>query len=385
MPYAEGRTYFDADSHIMELQDWLSSYAEPGVSEQIGSMKLGGAGALADKAVEDAAARRGDPAAAAQLEDKLMTAKGWGALGAFDPEERSRALDLLGFERQLVFSTFSPSQFLLSDDPKLRWGGLRAHNLGVADFCSRDERLLPVALLPLDDPERAATEVEACLTDGMAAIHVTHDAPPECSHTHPVYDGVWGRLAEAGVPFVLHVGGSHRGIRRSLHNNGLPPVSDFIGGGENIRSKDYMALHHAPEIFLSVMALDGVFDRFPRLHGAAIELGALWVPSMITRLELATNNFRKTEPQLNSMELKPAEYLRRQCWFTPFPGEPVGQLIELAGDDLFMFSSDYPHPEGTKDPLGRFRATMTDVSDASQERFYSGNFADFLRLPVPVS
>ncbi len=106
------------------------------------------------------------------------------------------------------------------------------------------------------------------------------------------------------------------------------------------------------------------------------------MPSLLTRLELATHNFRKTEPQLNSMELKPAEYVHRQMWFTPFPGEPVGQMIELAGDDLFLFSSDYPHPEGTRDPIGRFEATMEGVSDAARERFYSGNFADMMRMGI---
>jgi uncharacterized protein len=380
MPYAEGRTYYDADSHIMELHDWLAAYADDAVRPAIRPLELGGAGARAERAVDEAAARRGDPAKAAALEERLMTAKGWGALGAFDPDERSRALDLLGFERQLVFSTFSPTQFLYSKDPAVRWGGNRAHNRAVVDFCSRDERLLPVALVPLDDPERAAAEVGACLADGAAAVHVTHDAPPEQSHTHPAYDGVWGRLAEAGVPFVLHVGGSNRGIRASLHNNGLAPVTDFIGGGENVRSKDYMALHHPAELFVACMAMDGVFERFPRLHGGAIELGALWVPSLLTRLDLATNNFRKTEPQLTAMPLKPSEYLHRQMWFTPFPGEPVGQLIELAGDDLFLFSSDYPHPEGTKDPLGRFEASLHGTGEPAKERFYSGNFADFLRL-----
>jgi predicted TIM-barrel fold metal-dependent hydrolase len=374
MPYAEGRTYLDADSHIMELHDWLVAYADPEIKDRIGPLRLGGAGKLAAEAVDQAAARRDDPAAAAALEDRLMTAKGWGALGAFDPAERSRALDLLGFDRQLVFSTFSPSQFLYSKDPEVRRAGNRAHNRAMVDFCSGDERLLPVALVSLDDPEASAQEVEACLNDGAAAVHVTHDAPPEYSHTHPIYDGVWGRLAEAGVPFVLHVGGSVRGIRRSLHNNGLPPVTDFIGGGENVRSKDYMALHHTPEIFISCMAMDGVFERFPRLHGGVIELGALWVPSMLTRLDLATNNFRKTEPQLTGMELTPSEYVHRQVWFTPFPGEPVGQMIELAGDDLFLFSSDYPHPEGTKDPLGRFDATLEGASDAALEKFYAGNF-----------
>ena len=44
-------------------------------------------------------------------EDVIASAKGWYALGAMDPGERTQALDLLGFDAQLVFSTFSVEQF----------------------------------------------------------------------------------------------------------------------------------------------------------------------------------------------------------------------------------------------------------------------------------
>src|ERR1043166_9088791 len=30
MPYAEGRRFYDADSHLMETPEWLASHAEPG-------------------------------------------------------------------------------------------------------------------------------------------------------------------------------------------------------------------------------------------------------------------------------------------------------------------------------------------------------------------
>ena len=30
MPYAEGRTFYDADSHIMELPDFLRDFADEG-------------------------------------------------------------------------------------------------------------------------------------------------------------------------------------------------------------------------------------------------------------------------------------------------------------------------------------------------------------------
>jgi predicted TIM-barrel fold metal-dependent hydrolase len=147
-----------------------------------------------------------------------------------------------------------------------------------------------------------------------------------------------------------------------------------------VRSKDYIALSHTAELFLACMAMDGTFERFPRLHGGVIELGASWAPTLVVKLEQAARNFRRTEPQLNAMPLAPAEYLRRQVWFTPFPGEPVGDIIDRIGDDMLLFSSDYPHPEGTRDPLGRFLATMDGVGPEARERFFSGNFADMMRL-----
>jgi predicted TIM-barrel fold metal-dependent hydrolase len=55
-------------------------------------------------------------------------------------------------------------------------------------------------------------------------------------------------------------------------------------------------------------------------------------------------------------------------------------LIEQAGAELFLFSSDYPHPEGTKDPVGKFEASLAGVSDDAKERFYSRNFAELFRL-----
>ena len=385
MPYAEGRVYYDADSHIMELEDWLRSYVEPEQKERIGGLDLGAAGKMVDNALADAERRTHDPAAVATLEADILAVKGWGALGAFDAHERSRALDLLGFDRQLVFTTFATLQFLYSDDPEVRAAGTRALNRGIIDFCSHDERLMPVAFVRLGSPERSAADVESALAQGAAAVQVTHDAPGEMSHTHPAYDGVWGALAEAGVPFVLHVGGAQMTVAPAFHNNGLPPVTDFMGGGENIRSKDLIAISHTAEMFLACMAMDGVFDRFPRLHGGVIELGANWVPTLLSKLDLATRNFRRTEPQLTSMELKPSEYIHRQVWFTPFPGEPVGDLIEQVGDDLFLFSSDYPHLEGTRDPLGRFLSTMEGVGAEAQDRFFSGNFADMFRLPVPAA
>ena len=66
--------------------------------------------------------------------------------------------------------------------------------------------------------------------------------------------------------------------------------------------------------------------------------------------------------------------------FTPFPFEDVGWLIDDSGDELFLFSSDYPHPEGTKDPIGRFEAALDarEIGETARKKFYSENFASLI-------
>ena len=372
MAYAQGRTYYDADSHLMELGDWLGRYADPELRDRIRPLYLGAAGPLADSAVRDAEARRGDAGAAALLESHLMDAKGWSALGAFDPTDRSRALDLLGFDAQLVFSTFAPTQFA-GHDLELLYGGARAHNRAMADFCSADRRLIAVGFVPLEDSELAAQGVDEALALGCGAVLFPSAPPRDKSPTHPDFDGVWARLQDAGVPFMLHVGGGGRLVRPAFHNNGRR-VTDFLGGGENIRAKDFMAIHQPAEMFLSCMVLDGVLEKFPRLRGGCIEQGAMWVVPWLKRLDIAQTTFRRTEPAL-AMPRTASEYIHGRVWFTPFATEPVGWMIEQAADDLFLFSSDYPHPEGTRDPVGRFERSLAGVAEPAKDRFYAGNFA----------
>jgi predicted TIM-barrel fold metal-dependent hydrolase len=378
MPYATGRTYYDADSHLMELRDWLVGYADPGLRDRIRPLHLGAAGALAERAVTEAEARRGDPEKTQALEAAVTKAKGWNALGAFDPAERSRALDLLGFDKQLVFSTFAATQFA-GDDLELLYGGTRAHNRAMADFCADDARLVAIGFVPWADPQRTAEEAREAIRLGCGAILVPSLPARDRSPFHPDYDAFWGTLQDEGIPFMLHIGGGGRPLRRAFHVNGKPETTDFLGGGENIRSKDYMVLHHPPETFLACMVLDGTFERFPGLRGGCIEQGALWVVPWLSRLDLAQQTFQRTEPAL-ALPNRASEYVRRHVKFTPFPTEPVGWMVEQAGPELFLFSSDYPHPEGGRDPVGRFESELAGHSEETKERFYSANFAEMMFL-----
>jgi predicted TIM-barrel fold metal-dependent hydrolase len=311
--------------------------------------------------------------------DVLTGPKGWMAPGALDTQVRSRVLDALAISAQLVFPTFSVDQFAFSKDLDVRYGGAQALNRAMVAFCAPDPRLKAVGFLPLADPERAVVALEEALTGGVAAIWVPSDAPGDFSPAHIDLDPVWARLAEAGVPFVLHVGGGKL-LPKAFHNNGLPHPTDWLGGGENLRAKDFPVVHHSPERFLACLALDGVFERHPNLRGAAIELGATWVPGMLRNVDYAHRSFSKFEPTLKALPLLPSEYLRRQVRFTPFPFEDTAWLLEQCGPELFMFSTDYPHPEGGRRPFEVFADAVAGFDQSSRDRFFWRNGAELFGL-----
>jgi predicted TIM-barrel fold metal-dependent hydrolase len=376
MTYAEGRVIHDADSHVMETREWLDPFMDEDLKTKLRPL-YGRTPGRIDKILDEAKARKSDKAADAKaFENPIAGPKGWIAAGAFDPAERSRVLDLFGFSSQLVFGTSSLSPALGAKDEGVRYAGIRAHNEAMGAFCRGDKRLHGVAFTALDNPDRALDEVNAALKAGNRAIMVSAGPAGERSPGHPDFDPVWQRLSDTGTPFMLHIGPGTKTQPMPFRNNGRERAPDLHGGGENLRFADYIMLSFAPQVWLTAMVYDGVFERFPDLRGGIIESGAGWAPEFLRELDLGFKSFGRTDPYLKAMALKPSEYIRRAVKFTPFPGEDVGRMIEDGGADLFMFSSDYPHPEGTNDPKGRFERTMERIDEDAKDRFYRRNFEE---------
>jgi predicted TIM-barrel fold metal-dependent hydrolase len=377
MTYATDRPYCDADSHIMETRDWIANFTDPGIRARLPEMSLLKSGTKSFEVIHEAVVRQQQRAAAGTpAVDVVKGLKGWNAPGAFDASERKAALDDLGFKRQLVFSTFSASQYLHHDDLEVRYGGVRAHNRAMAAFCSRDSRLVAAGQASLLDPRRCVEEIREGVRLGCGAFWIPGMPVADKSPGHPDFDAVWQAFCDLNIPFLLHVGPNSPTKISAYENNGQPRPKDITGaeGGENLRVRDFMLLSVGPQQFLTALVFDGVFERFPLLRGGVIELGAGWVPEYLRTLDLSQKIFKRTDPSVEALPLKASEYIRRAVKFTPFPGEDVGRLIRDAGADLFMFSSDYPHPEGTDDPIGRFERTFKDISEEAKTKFYSENF-----------
>jgi len=377
MTYAGERLIYDADSHLMELPDFLTAHADPKDRERM--PRLGEITVGQFDPGDHAGMHAHKPEVVEQLKalgDNLTRGPKWhDALGAFNGEERGVALDLLGFRRQVIFSSFC-ARPTFEAPLASRYAIARAHNRAVAAFCAADRRLIGVAIVPLDDPEQALAEIETALNAGLGAIWISADAPGGRSPGHPLHERIWATLEERRAPFILHVGSAPLRVDDPWMNDGHPELPTARGGAEVIGSKDLTVIHHAAHRFISVMVLDGVLDRHPGLRGGIIEIGAGWVPDMIRRLDHAADIWKKSEPQLGKMTRKPSEQIRGQLRFTPYPFEDVGAFVRESFPELYLFSSDYPHAEGGRDPLGRFLRSTEVLSESDRAKFFAGNFRD---------
>jgi uncharacterized protein len=381
MPYATGRIFHDADSHIMETPEFLWPFADPDVRAKMKPLYLSTVAPGEETFIDKLARAHRDPEYRAQDEAEIMLRKNWKATGSFIKEDRPGALDLLGFSSQLVFNTFLSSYLVDSehkDDLAFAYGLARAHNRAIVDFCSVDRRLLPVGYVPLADFERAAAMAGEAIAFGCKALMVPSACPRGHSPSHTGLFPVWAQAQEARVPIVFHVGGGGRLLDPSYFVNGLPEVKDFHGGAENFRSVDFMAIPYPPMQSLATMIFDRIFDLFPRLKLGVIEQGASWVPGLMRMMDAALDAFRRNEERLQKLELKPSEYVRRQIRVTPYAHEDVGWIIANTGDDVCLFSSDYPHVEGGRHPLRRFEASLAATSEHAKQRFYCDNFLDLM-------
>lgn len=377
MAYVENRTVHDADSHIMEVPGMLEEYLEAKYLQSFQSKNRATDYEIewaqqAQDLHDDKEFRAGDA-------DNILLRKNHKALGSFRNEDRPQVLDLLGFTSQLVFTTVALSNYGLEHNGEtgLALATAEAHNRMMVDFCGVDKRLLATGYVPLVDIEAAPRIARQALELGCKALVIPSRCPAHHSPSHIGFDPLWALAQEAGVPILFHVGAESK-MNPAYMNNGLPAVKDFHGGDENFTSLSYMTIPLALWQTMSALIIDGVCDRFPGLKFGAIELGASWLPSWMQFLDAGVAAFSKGEERLQKLSDKPSEIARRVLRVTPYPHEDTGWIIANSGEDMLLFSSDFPHVEGGRNPLKRFNESLAGTSEAAIGKFYRDNFIDLM-------
>jgi predicted TIM-barrel fold metal-dependent hydrolase len=229
----------------------------------------------------------------------------------------------------------------------------RATNDWIRDeWLNRDPRLRASIVIPAHNTELAVAEIERRADDFrfvQVLMLVSGEVTLGRRQLWPIY-----RLAERlDVPIGVHAGSAYRYAPTPI---GWP--SHYV--------EDYIAQSAAFENQLQSMIAEGVFAKFPRLKVVAIESGLTWLSGYIWRADKTWKGVRAEVPWVTRA---PSEIVRDHVRFTVQPidaadeRESITRLVEhMKSDDLFLFSTDYPHwqfdgdaalPPGIPDALYR--------------------------------
>jgi len=249
---------------------------------------------------------------------------------AADPGTRLKVMDSEGIDKVALFPTHA-----------LRLGGVRhpelapalfrAYNDWLAEHCANNkDRLLGVAMIPLQEPMLAVQEAErAVATLGHRGLFISPHPVDERNLDHPAYEPLWNLAEQLNVPALVHVS---TGVR-------LPTA-----GAERFDRYSLFHLHAHPMEQMTAAAsliLGGVLERHPRLRVGFMEAGCGWVPYWLERMDEHVENYRFEVPYLKE---RPSGYFRRQC-FVSFELEEraIPYVAETVGAETLVFASDFPH------------------------------------------
>ncbi len=313
----------------------------------------------------------------------LWEIKGMPALGSYDPAERVEAIQAMGLEAQLLFPNIGAGNIRIDSDIA-RQVCSRYNDYAIEVTTKTRDLARGVCELNMTQPEWSIKELERILKKGAKAVSMPcHRSPGGVSPAHEIWDPVWAMLEEANVPALLHLGGAGLLHNRTPEDLMFPDPTwgeaktlrnkpAMRSGGEEAISPYFMLVTHmAPELWIQTMVMGKVFERFPRLRFGIIELSAAWVGPMAERMDMWAEFMNKVGVKY---DMKPSEYLRRNVRVTPFWHENLTQIIDRYGlEEMWVFSTDYPHLEGSKDPYGKFGKWLKKLKPGYEKAFLVDN------------
>ena len=129
--------------------------------------------------------------------------------GGWDPAARLADMDAEGIDQAVLYPSIG-LYFSAVADPDCAVALARAYNDWLADYCAEDgRRLFGAAMVPLQDPAAAATELRRAATElGFVAGFVRPNPCLGRSLCDRAYDPVWEVAEELDVPIGVHEGSS---------------------------------------------------------------------------------------------------------------------------------------------------------------------------------
>ena len=252
-----------------------------------------------------------------------------------DPRARIQDMDHEGVDVNLMLPSGWFGTWTSDDDVALEMGMYRAYHRWLDDYCGAyPDRLGAVLLACARDIEGSLEEIRRWGKSRWAWGILVY-APYGMPIDHPDLEPVWREAEAFDIAVTLHT------------FTVMPP---YAPGGldtwENLFVQRSAAHPWCGMRNMAALIGSGVMDRYPKLRIGTLEAGHGWLPFWMKRLDEHAQTIAAGLPPL---EHKPSDYVKNGRYFQsieiPEGVELTNAVIDLIGEGVLMYASDYPHGE----------------------------------------
>ncbi len=310
--------------------------------------------------------------------------------GALDPHARIKEMDLMGIDQVLVIPTMVISNLPYAENAEGVEVFCQAYNDFLVDWCKEvPERLFGAALLPVQDPERAAKEIYRASELGHRVALIR---PIDAQGKYPnllssalsgeaaTYDAVFRAFEETGLVLGMHTFPAGRLASHPRGSDYLDSPGELFGlAGTD--SQTFSFIHEA-QSWLTQVLMSGLLDRFPRLKMAVFESNAVWLPTVLTACDRLWKLYA-SERETPGDRL-PSEAFHDQSVIS-FESDEEGVFRQWRDfEDIGIWASDAYHHDGADVWSAMRMMTDCDVPAPVQARLLGANAANWYSIEPQV-
>jgi predicted TIM-barrel fold metal-dependent hydrolase len=270
-------------------------------------------------------------------------------------------MDAEGIDISILFPQRAMGMYAIKD-PALRIRCINAYNEWLAGFCARSKgRLVGVAILPTVYQPEASSDYLAHLKALGFRLFMMPGALRGASYGGPEMTTLWSAIEDSGLVAAFHTSET--------------PENNLPGGLGSFLVKTSQPFRNVWGNFV----FTGLLERHPGVRLLFAEGGISWIPSALEHADRIHENFADyLNPKLPR---PPSEYWFRQCYATFMDDPRCIEQIDHIGVDHVLWSSDYPHPEGTRGRTRELVGALRDQLGAERaQAVLGGNAAALLGL-----